>query len=401
MAHTFDIRFDRATGLAALLQAPSNRFGWKGGGRLSIDAQGLEVAASRRRSQRIPAADIREVYREGDALRLEFAAGNEARSVLPFWARDRDTAARIVELLPTTRTVEVEEASPARPEAASSWRRPAAFGAIAAAMVLAAIYLAPGESMPASTATIAVDDRTPGYELPTLPADAPPVAEVPAQRPQDSVAEAAPTTVRTAQATEATLHQPAILPTADTPVLHDAVQADTPARTTNTTQGAATPAVSAVAEPEVDGFVPYVPAIRVSQAEQVVPIPRGTIAHDVGSRIMRRFEGLVAELNASYRIERQRFDSLSIDAAQFATRLESLAIRWRDRTVEALDGKGAQDPALTGLRASLIAAGDYQNAFLTGYAAGLRAGDSDAITKAFDELTRAEEMLERARLFLR
>ena len=34
MAHTFDIRFARSEGLAALFEAPANRLRWKGAGRL-------------------------------------------------------------------------------------------------------------------------------------------------------------------------------------------------------------------------------------------------------------------------------------------------------------------------------------------------------------------------------
>src|SRR5262245_43430383 len=73
MAHTFDIRFAHGVGL------------------LSIDAQGLSVAPrgllawlSRRPSRRIPAASLKEVYREGDSLRVEFATADNPREVLPF-----------------------------------------------------------------------------------------------------------------------------------------------------------------------------------------------------------------------------------------------------------------------------------------------------------------------------
>ena len=92
MARTFDIRFDAA----------ANSFGWRGGGRLSVDTQGLSFALkrgiasllARRRSQRIPADRIIEVYREGDALRVEFATDDNPRAVLPFWARNREAAVR-------------------------------------------------------------------------------------------------------------------------------------------------------------------------------------------------------------------------------------------------------------------------------------------------------------------
>src|SRR5262249_40470086 len=103
VAQTFDIRFARATGLAGLFGSAPNSLGWRGGGQLSIDAAGANVALNRgiaslltrRRTQRISAESIQEVYREGDALRVEFASGENPRNVLPFWARDRATAAQI------------------------------------------------------------------------------------------------------------------------------------------------------------------------------------------------------------------------------------------------------------------------------------------------------------------
>ena len=121
MAHTFEIRFDRSEGLAALLEAPTNSFRWKGSGRLSIDAQGVSVAVkrgllsllARNRTRRIAAGDLKEVFRAGDSLRVEFSTDETTRVSLLFWARNRDVAAQIVQLLPTLRTVELEDNSAA------------------------------------------------------------------------------------------------------------------------------------------------------------------------------------------------------------------------------------------------------------------------------------------------
>ena len=117
LTHTFDIRFARAGGFTAWLQEPTNRFRWKGAGRLSISPDAITIAASRgiesvfrlAPPRRIPARDIKEVYREGAALRLEFATADSTREVVPLWVKDRETAANIVRLLPTSRTVELEE----------------------------------------------------------------------------------------------------------------------------------------------------------------------------------------------------------------------------------------------------------------------------------------------------
>ncbi|MEO8017640.1 MAG: hypothetical protein ABI769_07490 [Pseudomonadota bacterium] len=117
MAQTFDIRFARSAGLAGLFEAPANDFRWKGEGSLSIDASGISIAVKRGlqtlfvRSQprRISANSLIEVYREGNALRLEFSTRESPRTVLPFWANDRQAAAEIVTLLPTQRSVEFED----------------------------------------------------------------------------------------------------------------------------------------------------------------------------------------------------------------------------------------------------------------------------------------------------
>ena len=119
MAHTFDIRFARSAGLAGFFEAPANSFRWKGAGELRIDAQGISIAVKRglltllsKRSRRIAAGELTEVYREGDALRLEFGSDRK-REVLPIWATGNAAAAEIVKLLPTIRTVELEHSTQA------------------------------------------------------------------------------------------------------------------------------------------------------------------------------------------------------------------------------------------------------------------------------------------------
>lgn len=128
MAQTFDIRFAKSAGLAAFLEVPENRFRWKGGGLLRIDSRGISIGAKRgllallggKRTQRIPSENLRAVYREGEALRVEYQSGS-ANVVLPFWADNRDAAAQIVRMLPTRQTVEIEETTNfAKPRA--DWR---------------------------------------------------------------------------------------------------------------------------------------------------------------------------------------------------------------------------------------------------------------------------------------
>lgn len=119
MAHTFDIRFARSIGLAGLLEAPANPYRWKGTGRLSVDARGISISVRRgvlnlfARGQwcRIASSNLLAVYREGDALRLEYSTQGSSRAVLPVWVTDRNAAAEIVRLLPTQHTVEFEDRS--------------------------------------------------------------------------------------------------------------------------------------------------------------------------------------------------------------------------------------------------------------------------------------------------
>ena len=148
MAHTFDIRFARSSGLAAFLQAPTNTFRWKGAGRLSIDPEGISIAVRRGvnslfpQTRRVPAADLKGVLREGEALRLEFATANNSRAVVPFWVRDQETAEEIVRLLPTTRTVELnhDAAGVAHAQGRIDWRALSLF-VVALAAIAGSVWM--------------------------------------------------------------------------------------------------------------------------------------------------------------------------------------------------------------------------------------------------------------------
>lgn len=117
MARTFDIRFARSDGIAAILESPANTFRLRGTGSLSIDDTGLEIEPkrglhsflSRRVRVRISAAHLREVSREGDSVRIEYGLPGSKRIVLPFWVRDPETAIEILKLVPTQRTIERDE----------------------------------------------------------------------------------------------------------------------------------------------------------------------------------------------------------------------------------------------------------------------------------------------------
>lgn len=188
MANTFDIRFAKSAGLAALFEAPANRFRWKGAGRISIDAQGVSIAVrrgfmnlfSRRRSHRISPGEFTEVYREGDALRLEFSNA-DVREVLPIWATGSDTAAQIVKLLPTSRTVELEGDTP--PAATYRFDRPVVAWLLGCAAALALGSWALQRMLAPPVATIPEALTGPDVEFSPARDAAPPAPAQPAATP--------------------------------------------------------------------------------------------------------------------------------------------------------------------------------------------------------------------------
>jgi hypothetical protein len=173
MAQTFDIRFARAGGIAAFLEEPANSFRWKGAGRLSIDPQGISIAVRRGllwlfpRTRRVAAADLREVLREGEALRVEFATKDSPRAVVPFWVRDQGTAREIVRLLPTTRTVEMDHdaAGVVPPKFHFDWRALSLLGA-ALILVVSAVLLLQRSEPPLRTTVASDAAATPAADAP-------------------------------------------------------------------------------------------------------------------------------------------------------------------------------------------------------------------------------------------
>jgi hypothetical protein len=89
-----------------------------------------------------------------------------------------------------------------------------------------------------------------------------------------------------------------------------------------------------------------------------------------------------------------------MDARAFANRLDTLDIRWRGLGDGLMQERNYADPALTGLRATLLSVVVFRREFLTGYAAGLRAGDQARMDRAFKDLDRAVEALARARQYV-
>jgi hypothetical protein len=402
MTHTFDIRFARSAGLAGLFEAPTNSFGWRGRASLSIDERGLHFSprgglltlAFLRRTQHIDASSLLEVIREVEALRVEFAGEGRNRGVVPFRARDRDTAAEIVRLLPTTRTIEMEFEVGEAEGGGGAKRRPMRALLIGAAALLligvifTARWIAP-PTLPLVTKSIepiskaetaaAVDtgDTAGRASIESTPANEPPAADEVAA---ETVSSRGAASSNRASPEAATLESDNAIPAAATPVASAAVEN---------------------AAPETEGFVPYVPEIRLAPQDLVVPIPQGTLAYDSAHSLLARFEAGAAHLTDGYREDRKRADQGVLKSKEFASKLDSYAVQWRDLRSRLLENAESRDPALTGFRATLAAVVSYQISFLTAAAAGFRADDKVAIELSLLDLARAEEMLDRARLYLR
>ncbi|HEY6922052.1 MAG TPA: hypothetical protein VI653_01195 [Steroidobacteraceae bacterium] len=110
----FPVLFSPTLDLSGLLRRPENSYRWIGQGTLLVDEHGVRVTARRltffglyRTVLFILPTEIREVYREGDSIRVDLQAGTR-HSFFRLWAEGAGTAAEIVKRLPTSRTIELE-----------------------------------------------------------------------------------------------------------------------------------------------------------------------------------------------------------------------------------------------------------------------------------------------------
>ena len=112
--HVFPVRFSPTLDLSGLLRRPQNSYRWVGQGSLLVDEHGVRVTARRlsllglyRTVHFILPTEIREVYREGDSIRIDLQTGTR-HIYFRFWAESAGAAAEIVRRLPTSRTIELE-----------------------------------------------------------------------------------------------------------------------------------------------------------------------------------------------------------------------------------------------------------------------------------------------------
>lgn len=340
MAQTFDIRFAKSAGLAGIFEAPANEYRWKGAGRLSIDAQGISIAVSRglltlrRQSQRIAASDLIDVYREGDALRIEFSTPERPRAVLPFWVSDRKAAAEIVSLLPTQHSLELEDPPAGSTPGYRFDRRLGASLLVAATLLVSGVlWLQRSPSPP--EATLAQPDRTP-----TLPATtAPQPARIPDPAPRISESRGTEAAARSQTAIE--------ISAADTPGSDAAPP------------GSVLPALA-------DEMNPTAPGGRTSAALH---------------RQRELFQATSQALRADFMSVR---DFPTVDS------LLALEARWWDVSLRIYNTTDFEDPALSGLRDLQLAVSRSWRYFLATHASGLQNGDPALIERSFAAFELAE-----------
>ena len=167
----FQVRFTPARDPIGWLREPANGFGWIGAGTLRLENQGVRVAGRHltlwglQRLQRLILPDeIRDVYREGNAVQINLRSGAR-RPMLRFWAADVAQAAELVARLPTHRTIEFE-ARLRSPQSRGSPRSALGLLALAAAMLIALAWLREARIGPAPV----LAPPSPGASRTTSPA---------------------------------------------------------------------------------------------------------------------------------------------------------------------------------------------------------------------------------------
>lgn len=112
---SFPVRFTATSEPLAWLHRPANGFGWVDDGILRFVSEGVLIIGRQptvwgRRGLRrlIRAEEIRDVYREGNAVQINLRAADRRRPFLRFWTEDVADATELVARLPTTHTIELE-----------------------------------------------------------------------------------------------------------------------------------------------------------------------------------------------------------------------------------------------------------------------------------------------------
>jgi hypothetical protein len=126
-----------------LLRPAQNSYRWVGAGSMLLDEQGIHITARhltvlglRRTEHFIHSSEIREVYREGDTIRIDLQ-GESRRCFVRLWAENAASAAELVRFLPTSRTIELEGTAGAPERITRASRRPLSW--VAPVVILAGV----------------------------------------------------------------------------------------------------------------------------------------------------------------------------------------------------------------------------------------------------------------------
>jgi hypothetical protein len=294
------------------------------------------------------------VYREGNALRLEFSTRESSRNVLPFWASDRQAAAQIVDLLPTQRSVELEDAAGSTRRYRFD-RRLILFSVGVVALGAGALTLQRYVADDSAIRMVATTTQ-PAQEIPPPAArDAPTMQSTP-----PSLEPRSPDDAGSAAAAN-NLVIPLYL---DPPQLLELSTASSP--------GTAAPIPVAVV-----GFA------SSATPEGIFPIVQGDPAYEVARRQLDLFVAESAALHADYAYAR--------DLSNYA-QLERVAEGWGKVTSRIYNTVEFAEPAFLGLRELELAISRGWRAYLYWYAADLRSDNKGFIEESLAHLEYLETL---------
>jgi hypothetical protein len=357
----------------------------------------------RNRTRRIPAADLWQVFREGDALRVEFATNDTARVSLRFWANDRDTAARIVQLLPTSRTVELEESAAVGGYRVN--RRIAVALGLALALIAGVIVTVSLNAQQLTTGAevaspeVAVFEPKPIQEpLFTTDAAAAQPADVPAARatlPAIRPAAYEPTETIGSGGTTTDGRQV----TGDITSTLDRIPSPTAGLADSEAQPSSTASQPSLDVPPIIS-PPFVPAEPAVTDPNVVPIPHGTPSFNRALRQLALFGSESDDLLAEYDDDLNRFRAGQDGERAFLLRLATLEKRWLGVTNRIQEAEDFADPLLVDLRATLLACARERRYFLTSFSKGTSTRNQQSIQSALEHQALAVELNQKARRYI-
>jgi rhomboid protease GluP len=107
-AQVFQVRFSAPSVLARLVPQPKQHWKLSGSGEISIEDDQVVLRGQKSREVPIPRADILNVVQEGSVVQCQVNFADRF-TVLKVWAADEESAAKLVQALPTRRTAQFDQ----------------------------------------------------------------------------------------------------------------------------------------------------------------------------------------------------------------------------------------------------------------------------------------------------